>query len=186
MLTSTINWNKLSQIEELEEYFQEDFLSFQHLIEQFIRQMEQFTPEELNKFALLRVLEVTNGCTQWAFRRGEQCSLPLSQTRQCMKMVMGFIKRQTMEFPSQGSYVFNAHSEDFLNKNRQLYCDAFKNNIKEAKRTYYALSTAQFIAYGRSRLLEAMALVKQDYESLFTPYFIERGRNYIAPYLKCI
>jgi len=181
-----VNWNKLAQIEELKEYFEEDFIGFQKLIEQSITQMWQFSQEDLDKLAELRVLEVTNGCVQWGFRREDEQSLSVDEARKCMKMVIGFIKEKKVYFPSKGMNAFNFELSDFIEQGRQLYRDAFKNNVPDAERKYYAASTAQFIVYGRTRLEAAMALVKQDYEALFTPYYIQRGRNYIAPYLACI
>lgn len=181
-----LDWNKIAQIKELEEYFQEDSIGFQKLIEQSISQLQQFSQEDLDKLAQLRVLEVTNGCVQWGFRRKDSHSLSVDETRKCMKIVMGFIKEKKFYFPSKGMNSFNSELNDFIDKGRELYCNAFKNNIPGTKRQYYALSTAQFIVYGRTRLEAAITLVKQDYEVLFSPYFIQRGRNYIALYLACI
>ena len=186
MLTLQIDWDQLAKIEELQEYFQSDFQGFQNLIEQYIRKFEQFGDKELNKLAYLRVLEVTNGCTQWGFRRHDQQSLSVEDTRRCMKMVMGFIKHQQVYFPSIGTITFGPKVESFIEEGRELYCDAFKRNVPGMKREYYASSTAQFIVYGRKNLELAMACVKQDYENLFSPYYIQRGQNYIAPYLACI
>lgn len=186
MLTLQVNWNQLAEIEELQDYFQADFEGFQSLIKQYINTFEQFGTEELNKLAYLRVLEVTNGCTQWGFRRQDKESLSVEETRQCMKMVMGFIKDKEVYFPSRGTIIFNSKVKDFIEHGREMYCDAFKKNVPGMKREYYASSTAQFIAYGRQNLISAMDCVKNDYEDLFSPYYIQRGRNYIAPYIACI
>ena len=156
---------------------------FKILIKQYIDKVQQFGEEELNKLAYLRVLEVTNGCTQWGFRRQDANSLSVEDTRQCMKMVMGFIKNKKVYFPSKGTIVFSPKVESFMEDVRKLYCDAFKKNVPGMKREFYASSTAQFIVYGRKNLESAMACVKQDYEDLFSPYYIQRGRNYIAAYL---
>ena len=186
MLTLHVDWNQLAEIEELQTYFKSDFVGFQNLIEQYINKFEQFGEQELNKLAYLRVLEVTNGCTQWGFRRKDRESLSVEDTRQCMKMVMGFIKNKKVHFPSKGTITFNSEVESFIESGREMYCNAFKNNVPEMKREYYASSTAQFIAYGQQNLEAAMNYVKRDYEDLFSAYYIQRGRNYIAPYLSCI
>lgn len=186
MLTLQVDWNQLAEIEELQEYFQSDFEGFKSLIKQYIDKFEQFGEEELSKLAYLRVLEVTNGCTQWGFRRQDKESLSAENTRQCMKMAMGFIKEKKAYFPSKGTISFNPEVESFIESGRAMYCDAFKNNVPGMKREYYASSTAQFIVYGRENLKAAMDCVKEDYEHLFSPYYIQRGRNYIAPYLACI
>lgn len=186
MSSFKIDWGKLAQISELKDFFQEDFSSFQQLIENNIQKFESFSPEELDKLAKLRVLEVTNGCVQWGFRLNKPESLSVDQTRKCMKTVMGFIKEKRIEFPSQGTITFEGELNTLTTEVRQLYLDAFKNNVPGADREFYASSAAQFIVYGRKRLEAAMDLVRQDYESLFSPYYIQRGRNYMAPYLDCI
>lgn len=179
-----IYWNKLAEIEELKEFFGEDFPGFKKLIEDNIGEFEKFSDEALDKFAKLRVLETTNGCTQWAFRRGDQECLSVEQTRECMNLVMGFMKRAELYFPSEGLIEFDDEEKMFMRAVQSLYTDAFKNNIKEFKRKYYAASTAQFIVFGHERMQQAMALIKQDYETLFSSHYIERGQKYIARYLK--
>jgi hypothetical protein len=180
----TIYWNKLAEIQELKEFFEEDFQGFRKLIEEHIEEFEQFSDEALDKFAKLRVLEVTNGCTQWAFRRGDKECLSVEQTRECMNLVMGFMKRTELYFPSEGKIEFDDEQKAYLQAGRLLYQKAFKHNVLEAEREYYAASTAQFIVCGHERMQRAMALVKQDYETLFSPYYIERGQKYITPYLE--
>jgi len=180
----TIYWEKLAEIEELKEFFTEDFPGFQKLIEANIEEVESFSDQSLDKFAKLRVLEITNGCTQWGFRRGDQDCLSVEQTRECMNLVMGFMKQGELYFPSEGQIELDEEEKIFLKAGRSLYQSAFKKNIEESQRKYHAASTAQFIVYGQERIQQALRLVKQDYESLFSAYYIERGRKYIAPYLK--
>ncbi len=188
MTTSAVDWEKLAQIEELKEYFAEDFQGFRHLIEDYVNEiLRQFSSEDLSKLAKLRVLEVTNGCTQWAFRKNNPYSLSIEQTRKCMKTVMRCMNEKIIEFPSQDTVTFQTDAlRDYITRGRKLYQDAFKNNVAGKERLYYAFSTAQFIAFGRSHLEEAMNVIQREYEELFSPYFIQRGRHYISPYLECI
>lgn len=186
MSSQNIDWEKLSQINELRDYFEADYSGFQKLIEQSYTQTVQFNQEDLEHLTELRVLEVTNGCVQWGFRLHDKHSLSAEATRECMRRVIGFIKEQRLYFPSRGSFTFKPEIKTFIEKGRELYWDAFKRHLPDAERQYYAASTGQFIAYGRQRLEAAMDLVKQDYESFFSPYFIQRGRSYIAPYLACL
>lgn len=180
----TIYWNNLAEIQELKEFFEEDFQGFKKLIEDRIEEFEKFSDEALDKFAKLRVLEVINGCTQWAFRRGDKECLSVEQTRECMNLVMGFMKRTELYFPSEGQIEFDDEQKAFIQAGRSLYKDAFKNNVRDSKREYYAASTAQFIVYGQERVQRGIELVKQNYETLFSAYYIERGQKYIAPYLR--
>lgn len=180
----TIYWNQLAEIQELKEFFVEDFAGFKKMIEDHIHEFANFADETLDKFSKLRALEVTNGCTQWAFRRADKECLSVEQTRECMNLVMGFIQRQELYFPSEGLIEFNEQEKVFLKVTRSVYKEAFKSNIKKSEREFYASSTAQFIACGHKRIYQAMALVKKDYESLFSPYYIEKGQKYILRYLE--
>jgi len=141
-LKRTIHWTKLAEIQELKEFFAEDFQGFQQLIEAQIEELSKFSDEDLAKLAKLRALEVTNGCTQWGFRRGDPECLPLESTRKCMNMVMGFIKRKQLDFPSAGQIEFNEELKTFIDLGRKLYKDALKNHVKASERQFYASSTA--------------------------------------------
>ena len=179
-----IYWDKLAEIEELQEFFEEDLPLFKKLVKEHIEEVEIFPDKSLDKFSKLRVLEVSNGCTQWGFRRGDEECLSVEQTRECMNLVIGFIKRTELYFPSEGHIEFTEEESAFVQAGRLLYKQAFKNNLEDSTRQYYAASVAQFIVFGHERMQRAMALVKQDYETLFSPYYIERGQKYIAPYLR--
>lgn len=181
-----INWSKLAQIKELAEYFAADFSGFQQKVEQHIVGLNDIPAAELDKLALLRVLEITNGCTQWGFRRQDEHCLSADQTRECMRKVIGFIKAKQIDLPSGESIHFTPAIEKLIEEGRDLYQDAFKKNVAGAEEAYYAYSTAQFIVYGRQRLSQAMAVVKQEFEPMFTSYYINRGRNYIAPYFEAL
>ena len=186
MKTRTVYWDKLAEIDELKEFFAEDYQGFKKLIETQIKEVEKFSDKALDKFAKLRVLEVTNGCLQWAFRRGDRECLSVEQTRKCMNLVMGFMKRTEMYFPSEGKIEFDDEQKAFIKTVRSLYKSAFKDNNRESQRQFYATSTAQFLVFGRERIQRAMTLVKQDYEAVFSPYYIAKGQNYIAPYLEAL
>jgi len=180
------NWQQLAQIKELKDYFETDFQGFSKRIEHHIYEIQKIDSKELDKLALLRVLEVTNGCTQWGFRRKDEQCLSVEQTRECMRKVIGFIQNKKIDLPSGESIHFTSSIEQLIEEGRKLYQDAFKKNIPDQKKEYYAYSTAQFLVYGRPRLTAAIQLVKQDFDSLFTTYYIEKGRNYIAPYLEAL
>jgi hypothetical protein len=86
------NWQQLAQIKELKGYFDADFHGFVKRIEHHIHELQSIDSKELDKLAILRVLEVTNGCTQWGFRRQDEQCLSVDQTRECMRKVIGFIQ----------------------------------------------------------------------------------------------
>jgi len=181
-----VDWQRLAEIKELQDYFATDFEGFQRQIENRIAGLQKIDSEEFDKLALLRVLEVTNGCLQWSFRRQDAQCLSVEQTRECMRQVIGFIQNKKIELPDGEEIQFAPNSEALMEESRELYQAAFKKNIAEKEREYFAYSTAQFIVYGRQRLQAAMERVEQEFESLFTPYFIERGRRYISPYIEAL
>jgi len=181
-----VNWQKLAAIRELKEYFEADFEEFKGQIEAQLEGLRQLDAEELDKLALLRVLEVTNGCLQWGFRRQDEQSLSVERTRECMRQVIGFIQNQRIDLPNGEQIHFAPAVEALIEEGRELYQAAFKKNIAEKEKEYFAYSTAQFIVYGKPRLQAAIAQVQQQFEPLFSPYYIERGRNYIAPYMAAL
>lgn len=183
----SVDWQKLAKIEELKEYFNEvDFYNFQKRIEHHVHELQKIDSKELEKLAILRIIEVTNGCIQWGFRRQDEHCLSVEQTRECMRKVIGFMKEKKVVLSRGEAICFTLPIEQLIEEGRNLYQDAFKNNVAGAEKEYYAYSTAQFLVYGRQRLDTAMRLVKQEFESLFTPYYIEKGRNYIAPYTEAL
>ena len=181
-----VNWQALAAISELQPYFAEDFAGFQQQIEQRLPGLTAIAPEELDNLAVLRVLEICNGCLQWAFRRQDEHCLSVERTRECMQTVIGFIKVKKITCPSGKIIAFTPAIEQLIEEGTQLYRQAFKQNNQTAKQEYYTYSTAQFIAYGGDRLNQAQDLVEQEFSPLLTPYFVLRGKNYIAPYLRAV
>jgi hypothetical protein len=99
---------------------------------------------------------------------------------------LDLFKIKKIDLPSGESICFEPSIVKLIDEGRELYQDAFKKHIAEKEKEYYAYSTAQFLVYGRQRIDAAIQLVKQEFESLFTAYFIEKGRNYIAPYIETL
>lgn len=181
-----VDWEKLAQVRELQDYFAEDAAGFRSRIEAHIQDMQKLDPEELDKLAIVRALEVTNGCTQWGFRRGDEQALSVEQTRACMQLSMGCMKAQRIDFPNGESIQFRPETRQLMTENRRLYQDAFKNNVPGADWEFYACSTAQFLVHGRDRMQRAMQLIADHYESLFSTYYTQRGQKYINAYLEAL
>ncbi|MDX1371304.1 MAG: hypothetical protein R3321_02475, partial [Nitrososphaeraceae archaeon] len=140
-----------------------------------------------DKLTMFRVIEVTNGCVQHAFRFNRDYKLTPEKTRECMKLSMGFITNQYLEFPSLGRLDLDETEKELLEYGRYLYKKAFKSKpgpeAEEARFKYYANAIAQFIAFGHDRVHAIMDLVEKDYGHLFTENFVKIGRKYIMPYL---
>ena len=58
--------------------------------------------------------------------------------------------------------------------------------MPDQEKEFYAYSTANFLAIGHQRFENAMQLVKQEFEDLFSTHYIEKGRKYINAYLEAI
>ena len=58
------------------------------------------TQEVLDATAIIRVMECTNGCVQYAFRGESARALSVEQTRECMKVSMGAIKSKKLPLPT--------------------------------------------------------------------------------------
>ena len=181
-----VDWQQLEQIRELAPWFSSEATSFRQEIAAELVLLQAIDPKDLDNLALLRVLEVTNGCAQWGFRRQDPGCLPADQARDCMRQVIGFIKDKRIVLPTGETMGFSPAVEELIESGRELYHNAFKRNQPEAQRAYYAASTAQFLAYGPKRLQWAIELVEQNFEGLFTPIWIARGQRYIAPYLMAL
>ncbi|MEB3192837.1 MAG: hypothetical protein VKL42_21050 [Snowella sp.] len=181
-----VNWQALAEISELQPYFKADFEGFQQRILDQVQSLQAIAPEELDKLALLRVLEVTNGCLQWAFRRQDDHALSVERTRDCMQVVIGFIKAKKITYPNGKVIIFSSLVVQLMETVTLLYRQAFKHNIGASKEGFFVHSTAQFIAFGTQRIEWAEAEVKTHFTELFSDYFIGRGQNYIKPYYEAL
>lgn len=121
-----VDWEKLARIQELQEHFESDFSGFKQCIHNYVQNLQKLTSPDLDKLAVLRVLEVTNGCAQWGFRRQDDQCLSTDQTRECMKKVMGFIKQGRITLPNGESIELVPSARQLFDQGRQLYQDAFK------------------------------------------------------------
>ncbi|MFM1842175.1 MAG: hypothetical protein RLZZ490_911, partial [Cyanobacteriota bacterium] len=167
-------------------YFAANFDQFKQRILDQAEVLQAIAPEELDKLALIRVLEVTNGCLQWAFRRQDKQALSVEQTRDCMQMVIGFIKDKKITYPNGKIITFSPEVVQLMETVTLLYRQAFKQNNETARAEYFIHSTAQFIVFGRQRIDWAEAEVKTHFTDLFSDYFVGRGQNYIKPYCEAI
>jgi len=181
-----INWDKLAQIEELKLFLEEDEINFKKTVEKYLKIWSNFSQEDLDKLALLRALEVTNGCTQWAYRRGDRECLSIEQTRECMKLSMSSIKQKKIPLKNEQIITFSPEMENLIEEGRDLYISAFKENIPEKEKEFYALSTAQFLTYGQQRMNTSFDIIRDNYLELFTDFYINKGKKYVQPYLNGI
>jgi hypothetical protein len=131
-------------------------------------------------------LEVTNGCTQWAYRLEKEDRLPLEKTRECMNLSMSTIKHQRLILKTGEILEFSPTVKNIMREIRDIYIDGFKNNIEGKEQEFHASSTAQFLSFDQKRVEKSFAIISENYLDLFTKYFINKGMNYIQRYLDCL
>lgn len=178
-----INWDKLATIEELKPYFEKDPEKFKQQIQKHLQAWAEISPDDLDKLAFLRALEITNGCTQWAYRRQDKECLSLEKTRECMHLSMSSIKNKKIPLANGEFITFSPDIEMLIDTGRDLYIEAFKRNLPKQTQEFYALSTAQFLTYGKTRMEQAFAKITENYLPYFGEFYINKGRNYVKPYL---
>ena len=76
--------------------------------------------EELDKIALLRVMECTNGIIQYAHRDNASYKLPIEETRRAMKFSMSSIKNMAIPLKNE-TVTFAPETEELMREARDLY-----------------------------------------------------------------
>lgn len=140
---------------------------------------ESQTEEVLDATALIRVIECTNGCVQYAFRDGTESALSVEQSRECMKLSMGTIKNKVLPLPDGTEIVLPESCHEIMNTARDLYIRGFKQADQNAMEEFLALSKSHFQVLGREVIDEKFRFFTEHFEDLFTPYWIMMGRMYI-------
>ena len=137
------------------------------------------TIEVLDATALIRVIECTNGCVQYAFRDGNENALSVEQSRECMKISMSTIKNKVLTLPDGTEVVLPEECHGIMNEARDLYVRGFKQGDNEALEEFYALSKSHFHVLGRQIIDEKFQFFTEHFEDVFTSYWIMMGRMYI-------
>ena len=134
-------------------------------------------PEELDKIALLRVIECSNGVIQYAYRDGMSYALPIEETKKAMNYSMGCMK--TMSIPLKSTTIkFAPQTEELMRKMRTIYISGFKNGNDEDLEEFFVASKANLLAVGKERVLKAQELANTEVDAI-APEHIEWGVNYI-------
>ena len=140
---------------------------------------ESQTEEVLNATALIRVLECTNGCVQYAFRDGAENALSVEQSRECMKLSMGTIKNKVLPLPDGTSLFLPKSCHSLMDDARDLYIRGFKQGDDDALEEFYSLSKSHFQVLGKKNIDEKFEFLTNNFENIFTEYWISVGKRYI-------
>ena len=136
------------------------------------------SPEVLDATAIIRVMECTNGCVQWAFRGKSPNALSVEQTRECMKVSMSAIKTKRLPLPTGEVIEMPEEAIPLMDEARDLY-QKMKTQDKDAYDEFFALSTAHFHVLGEKVIDEKFAFFRKHFEDVFTDYWIGKGEDYI-------
>lgn len=101
--------------------------------------------DELDKVALLRMIECTNGVIQHLFRDEAADALSVEETRIAMKFSMGCIKN--MSIPLRDKMItFAPATVDAIGLLRELYVSSVKNGNQAALAEFF-VEKADFLSY---------------------------------------
>ena len=137
----------------------------------------QIPSAELEKLAILRVLECSNGMIQLRFREGRSDALNIDDTRRAMQYSMRCIK--TMEIPLGDQTIrFDSVTQDLLQEIRTLYVDGIKRNDSASRSEFFRASRANLEAIGHERLERAQRRLFADCYDL-PVHTLDWGMDYI-------
>jgi len=138
--------------------------------------------EELDKIAILRVMECTNGIIQYAFRDGEDYALSIDDTRRAMKFSMSCMKR--MQIPlKEETITFAPQTEELMRQARDYYVRGYKQGDDEALHEFNAISKASAQACGVERLVAAKKLLEENVDDI-PPNTLQWGLGYLMQFFR--
>lgn len=137
----------------------------------------ELTDSELNKVAVLRVMECTNGIIQHSFRDKTEDAYPVEVTRATMKFSMSCMKK--MQIPLKDETIsFKPKTEELLRRARELYVSGVKNNNDEDFEEFMEISKATAQVCGMQRLLNAKKILEENVD-VFPPGSLDFGVAYL-------
>ena len=93
----------------------------------------------MDHVALIRCIECTNGCVQYAFRDGSDKALSVEQTREAMKTSMSFIKTKSLTLPNNQTINALPEIHTLMDETRTLYIEGFKKGNPEMTKEFFLL-----------------------------------------------
>jgi hypothetical protein len=121
--------------------------------------------EELDKIALLRVMECTNGIIQYAHRDNASYKLPIEETRRAMKFSMSSIKNMAIPLKNE-TVTFAPETEELMREARDLYSKGVKFGDDDAYAEFMKISAASAKACGFKRLMKAKDILAENIDDI--------------------
>ena len=110
--------------------------------------------DELDKLAVLRIIETSNGVIQQLFRSEDPDALSVEETREAMQFSMGSIKRMQIVLDNE-TIDFADDTKAIMADVRELYINGQKRGDDEAFAEFLRASFACLSACGVDRLIAA-------------------------------
>ena len=110
---------------------------------------EALPSEELDKIAVLRIMECTNGIIQYAHRDDADYKLSIEDTRKAMNFSMGSIKRMEIKLTDE-TIKFAPETEELMRQARELYINGVKKGSDDDYSEFMEISSATAKACGLS------------------------------------
>jgi len=136
--------------------------------------------DELDKIAVLRVMECTNGIIQYAYRDGEDYALPIEQTREVMKFSMSCIKNMAIPLREE-TITFLPESEDLMRQAREFYINGVKKGSNEDYAEFMKISEATAQVCGMERIVMALKLLEKEVD-IFPEGTLNWGVQYLMQF----
>ena len=121
--------------------------------------------EELDKIALLRVMECTNGIIQYAHRDNASYKLPIEETRRAMKFSMSSIKNMAIPLKNE-TVTFAPETEELMREARDLYSKGVKFGDDDAYAEFMKISAASARACGLDRIFKAKEILQENVDDI--------------------
>lgn len=143
---------------------------------------EALPSEELDKIAVLRIMECTNGIIQYAHRDDADYKLSIEDTRKAMNFSMGSIKRMEIKLINE-TIKFTTETEALMREARELYINGVKKGNDEDYAEFMEISSATAKACGLERLWNAVKILKEQ-QTEIPARCIVWGLEYLLQFFK--
>ena len=139
------------------------------------------TAEELDKLAVLRIVECTNGIIQFMYRDKVPDALTIEETREAMGFSMSSIKRMRIVLENE-IIEFSDDTKKIMAEVRDLYIKGMKQNDDEAYAEFLVASLACLKACGLDRLEAAKDKLFANCYAM-PPYTWQYGMDYCRNFI---
>ena len=123
--------------------------------------------EELDKIAVLRVMECTNGIIQYAHRDNASYKLSIEETRRAMKFSMSSIKNLQIPLKEE-TLTFAPETQELMRQARDFYVRGMKQGDDEAYAEFMRISRESARACGMERIIKAQKLIEEQVDDIPT------------------